>query len=76
VKGNTHAKVALSEAAWAIARSRKTELSTKFWKIASRRGKKKACIAIARKILVISYHLLKNKEVYVEGGPREVTLTG
>lgn len=69
VKGNTHAKVALCEAAWAIARSRNTELSTKFWKIASRRGKKKACIAIARKILIISYHMLKNKQAYIEGGP-------
>lgn len=55
VKGNIHAKVALSEAAWAIARSRNTELSTKFWKIASRRGKKKACIAMGTKN---SSHLL------------------
>ncbi|MGG4392874.1 transposase [Paenibacillus thiaminolyticus] len=37
----------ICEAAWAIARSRTTVLATKFWKIASRRGKKKACIAIA-----------------------------
>jgi hypothetical protein len=64
--------VALCEAAWAIARSRNTELSTKFWKIASRRGKKKACIAMARKILVISYHILKNKQPYHEGGPKTV----
>jgi hypothetical protein len=33
-------KVPLYEAAWAIARPRNNGLSTKFWKIASRRGKK------------------------------------
>jgi transposase len=70
VKGNPHAKVALCEASWAIARSRKTELSTRFWKIASRRGKKKACIATARKILVIAYHMLKTKQPYMEGRPK------
>jgi len=68
--------VALSEAAWAIARSRNTELSTKFWKIASRRGKKKACIAMARRILVITYNLLKNKQDYMEGGPRAFIQAG
>lgn len=62
-KDNTHAKAALSEAAWAITRSRNTVLATKFWKIASRQGKKKACIAIARKILVISYHILKTSRL-------------
>jgi transposase len=76
MKGNSHIKVALCEAAWAIARSRNTELSTKFWKIASRRGKKKACIAIARKILVISYHMLMNRQPYIEGGPRALTQAG
>jgi transposase len=64
--------VSLSEAAWAIARSRNTELSTKFWKMASRRGKKKACIAMARRILVISYNMLKNKQDYMEGSPKAV----
>jgi transposase len=64
--------VALSEAAWAIARSRNTELSTKFWKMASRRGKKKACIAMARRILVITYNMLKNMQDYMEGGPKVV----
>jgi transposase len=72
VKGNTHTKTALSEAAWAIARSRKTELSTKFWKIASRRGKKKACIAMARKLLTIVYHIIKTGQSYIEGGPKGV----
>lgn len=69
MKGNTHTKVALCEAAWAVARMRNNRISTRFWKITSRRGKKKACIAVARTILVIAYNMLKNKETYIEGGP-------
>lgn len=66
VNGNPHIKAALCEAAWAAARTRNTRLSTKFWKLASRRGKKKALVAIAHKMLVIVYHMLKNKTNYVE----------
>jgi transposase len=70
LKGNTHTKVALCESAWAIARTRNNRLSMKFWKIASRRGKKKACIAVARNLLVIAYTMLKNKENYIEERPK------
>lgn len=73
LKGNSHVKVALCEAAWAIARSRNNGLSTKFWKIASRRGKKKACIAVARKILVICYHILRDRQPYIEGGTGSIS---
>jgi transposase len=66
VKGNPHIKTALCEAAWAASRSRKTKLSVKYWKIASRRGKKKALIALARNMLVIIYHMLSDKTKYKE----------
>jgi transposase len=69
VKGNPHIKTALCEAAWAAARMRNTTLSVKYWKLASRRGKKKALIALARKLLTIIYHMLKSKQPYIEGGP-------
>jgi hypothetical protein len=39
--------------------------------MAARRGKKKALIALARKILTIIYMMLKTKMVYVEGGPEQ-----
>ena len=45
---------------------RGTHLSNFYHKIKQRRGAKKAVIAISRKILVIIYHLLKNKDVYNE----------
>ncbi|GAC43074.1 transposase and inactivated derivative [Paenibacillus popilliae ATCC 14706] len=37
--------------------------------MAARCGKKKALIALARKILTIIYMILKSKTAYVEGGP-------
>jgi len=45
---------------------RETHLSKSYHKIKQRRGAKKAIIALSRKILVIIYHLLKNKDVYNE----------
>ena len=35
-----------------------------FEKVARRRGKKTAIVALARKLLMIAYHLLKQGEVY------------
>jgi hypothetical protein len=31
---------------------------------------------MARKILVISYHMLKNKQAYIEGGPKAAAQAG
>jgi uncharacterized membrane protein len=45
---------------------RNTYLSNYYFKLKQRRGAKKAIVALARKILVVIYHLLKNKEVYNE----------
>ncbi len=47
-------------------RKRDSYLSKYYWKLKQRRGAKKAIIALARKIMVIVYNLLKNKEVYNE----------
>jgi hypothetical protein len=45
---------------------RHTYLSKFYWKIKQRRGAKKAVIALARKILVILYHMLKSDSLYNE----------
>ena len=66
VKGNPHIKSALCEAAWAVSRSRNTKLAIKYWSLASRRGKKKALVAIGHRMLTIVYHMLVNKEPYHE----------
>ena len=49
----------------AIDKSRATRpLRTWFNKVAKRRGKKTATVALARRLLVIAYHLLKEEAVY------------
>lgn len=56
------------QAAWAATRTKNTYLSDKYRKLVPRRGKKKALIAIARKILVMVYYVLKNQVPYQELG--------
>jgi len=64
--GNTYIKGLICECAWSAVRMRDTYLSKFYWKIKQRRGAKKAVIALARKILVIVYHLLKKRSAYDE----------
>ena len=58
----------LVQAAWAASRTKNTYLSSKYRKLASRIGKKKALIALAHIILVSIYHMIKKKEPYMELG--------
>jgi transposase len=58
----------LVECAWAAAHSRDTYLGTQFWRLARRIGKKKAAVAVAHSILVISWHLLTNNCDYDDLG--------
>ena len=67
-KGNRPLKTALTQAAQAAARTRGTYLSAQYHRLAGRRGKKKAIIAVAHSILVIAYHLIQRQEAYRELG--------
>lgn len=67
-KGNKHAKVTLTQVAWAISRTKNTYLGSKYRALAARRGKKRAIIAIGRKTLVICYHILHKKVPFTELG--------
>jgi hypothetical protein len=58
-KGNPYLKGALGEAAAAAAKT-DTFLGERYRRIAKRRGKLKALVAVARSILVIIWHLLAN----------------
>lgn len=66
-KGNAALRSALVEAAWSASRTR-SFLGSKFWSVAGRRGKNKAVIAVAHKMLIIAYHILKTNEPYKELG--------
>ena len=68
-RGSPWLRQALVEAAQAAGRTRGTYLSTQYHRLAARRGKKKAVIAVGHTILVIAYHLLARGQVYEELGP-------
>jgi transposase len=69
-KGCSALKVALIEAAHAAARTKDCFLSALYHRLAARRGKKRAIVAVAHRILVIAYHILKRHEPYRELGTK------
>ena len=66
--GDRALTVALVQAAHAAARTRNTYLSAQYHRLAGRRGKKRAIVAVAHSILVISYHIIQRKEPYRDLG--------
>jgi transposase len=66
--GNPYLRAVLCEVAWAISRTKDNYLSAFYHRIARRRGKKKAIVALAHKLLVIIYHILRTKKPYTELG--------
>jgi transposase len=67
-KGNHALEDALSQAAWAASHTKKTYLSAQYHRLAARRGRKRAIVAVAHSILVIAYHLIQKHETYQELG--------
>lgn len=67
-KGSPWLRAALVEAAHGAARSKNTYLGEQYRRLARRIGKKKALIAVARSILVMMYHILKEEKTYHELG--------
>jgi transposase len=66
--GNHYLRSTLVQAAWAAVRTKDSFLAAYFHRLAARRGKQKAIVAVAHKILVIVYTLLKTGQVYEERG--------
>lgn len=67
-KGSPWLKEALVEAAHAASRAKGTYFYALFHRLAARRGKKRALIAVAHALLIIIYHMLKNGSHYRELG--------
>ena len=59
----------MSECAWCASRTKNTFFSTRYKRLAARRGKKRAIVALGREILIIVYHMLKDGTQYRELGP-------
>jgi transposase len=67
-KGNPWVRRLLLQAAHVVARQKHGYLTTQFHRIAARRGKKRAGMAVAHSLLVIIYHLLRDAVPYEERG--------
>jgi len=68
-KGDRWLRRYLIEAAWAATRKKGSYLSALYHRLVVRRGKKKAITAVAHRLLVIVYHMLKDQASYRELGP-------
>jgi len=68
-KGNRPISAALNQAAWAASRTKDTFLKARYHRLAARRGKKRAIVAIGRSILVSIWHMLSRREPYQDLGP-------
>ncbi len=58
----------LVESASSVSRSKNTYLAAQYARIASRRGKKRAALAVAHSMLVSAYYMLDRDEAYREVG--------
>jgi transposase len=67
-KGSVWLRRVLVQAAWAASHAKDTYLRSQFFRIAARRGRKRALIAVAHTILVIAWHVLKADATYQELG--------
>jgi transposase len=67
-KGNAWLRRTLVEVAHVAAKTRDTYLAAQYRRIAARRGKKRALIALGHSVLVMIYHILTKRTPYQELG--------
>ncbi len=63
-KGNKYLRAILAQIAWAAVRTKGSYYKDKFAKLAMRKSRKKALIAIARKIGVVIWNVLSKQEAF------------
>ncbi len=67
-KGSKWLRAALVESAFAASRAKNTYLAAQYWRLAGRRGRTRAAVAVGHSILVIAYHLLDQHVAYLDLG--------
>jgi transposase len=67
-KGNRYLRRIVVQAAWAAGHSKGTFLSALFFRLARRLGMKKAAVAVAHRILVILFHIIRHGQSFRELG--------
>jgi transposase len=71
-KGNSFLKGALTESAWSASKTKGTSYSAYYHSLVGRRGKKRALVALAHRILIDIYRILMTGEPYQDIGAKEV----
>lgn len=67
-KGNRFARRVLTQAAWASVRVKASYLGAQYRRIASRRGRKRAIVAVAHSITVAVHHMLTDRVSFKDLG--------
>jgi hypothetical protein len=67
-QGHRFLRTVLAQAAHAAARTKSTYLSAQYRRLATRRGKKRAIMAVAHSMLVMAYYIIQRQEPYREAG--------
>jgi transposase len=67
-KGNPWLRRALTEAAWGASHVKQSYFAAHYRRLAARRGKKRALIAVGHSLLVVIYHVLRYQVEYQDLG--------
>ena len=67
-RGKVWLRAIMGEVAWASVKRRATYFGAQFHRLARRRGRNKAIVAVAHSLLVVIYHVLRTRQPYSELG--------
>jgi transposase len=67
-KGDRYLRRVLIQNAWAVAHMKDCALTAFFHRIAARQGMKKAAVAVAHRILMLAYYIIRDGSIYREAG--------
>jgi transposase len=67
-KGSPWLRAILGEVVFAIAHTRDNDLVTQYRRLAKRRGTYRALVAVAHTLLVVIYHMLRDRRPYADRG--------
>jgi transposase len=67
-KGNRYLRPSLVQVAWAVSHCKDNYLRARYWRLASKIGKKKAALATAHHILEIVFPMIRDQTSYRELG--------
>ena len=67
-KGNRYLRRILVQNAWAVAHMKDCALTALFYRVAAHAGMKKAAVAVAHRVLMLAYYIIRDGTQYQEAG--------